>query len=275
MTQLLPRNSREGRLLRRVRDTILESAPSDQEIIQRLQRAHLRGGSRKLLWKRWAPLASGTLIGVLLCGTALAWAFSTGRIVLTQRTAPLRTEPSLFQPPLQETSSSVVKDRDDHAIEIIHPAPPAASDYDHSVPPGPELADETVGPEALRTPSAAPSQITRSVAQRDKVSAKDDWIKVAARMREGDYAAARHALSNLVRAKQPDTREAAEILDIQLRQRLSDRPLKDADRKRLTNLSQFGHSPSVRSAAKRLLRNNKPTHSTKSARDPQDVAPMK
>jgi len=279
MTQLLPRNAREGRLLRRMRETILETAPSDQEILQRLQRTHLRGGSRKIFGKRLAPLASGTLIGVFLCGTALAWALATGRIVLPQRAAysepahsTVEHSTAAYADATHAKKGAAASDQSDkpNTVTRLNSEPNQSPSLQRSI-----SNNEATGSQLPRTETVLHNKIAPPAVPHGNAASNDDWIKVAARMREGDYAAARHTLSNMVRAEQPDAREAAEILDIQLRLRIAGGPLNDSDRARLTDLARLGYSPSVRNAADRLLRKYEPARTTKSARDPERTAPMK
>jgi hypothetical protein len=265
-----------------MRDTISETAPSDHEILQRLQRTHLRGGSRKILGKRLGSLASGAMIGVFLCGTALPWALSTGRITLPQRAAHSDGEHS----DIEHSDSAHIEEKPASSLTTQAGETDTAtiSDFTGRLNSRPNQSwssqsdtsnNEAATPQLPSTEAVLRDRNARPARPGSSAPSNDDWIKVAARMREGDYSAARHTLSNMVRAEQPAAREAAEILDIQLRLRMTDGQLTDSDHARLTDLARIGHSPSVRSAAERLLRKYEPARTTKSARDPERAAPMK
>lgn len=253
MTRILPRSNDEARRLRRLKVVLLESTPSDEEILQRFQqRARARQRPRS---KRRIALFLGLVFGPLF-GT-LAWAVQTGRIeagILDPRAQTVLAPPpagSAKTPPLTEDARKsdlpAAPDRTSEPPPALTPssrssaATVRARESRDSTEPGPRL-DKGISP-----PPVAASAVPTSE-QADQV-----WVEVAALMQSGRYQEAQRALGPLLNTGDTRARQAATLLEIQLAIFSQARIVSERERKQLEQLATSGVSAGLRRSARRLL----------------------
>ncbi len=253
-SELQQSRERDEERSRKMRQVHTELEPSAREIVQRLHMVRSRrafAGSRTR--KGTIPVLLGVALGLLLSGSAFAWALTTGRLSWSPPPAassPAASPSATASQPTAVPAPSVRRPLDASEALETAPRPPTPNP---SVPAAPTKA--VSAPDAPLTTS--PRAPRFGGPREDAVdpgarAAESSWADVVAKLRTGESAEAQIELENLEKSESQETREAARLLRLQLQEKRQD--LSEQELLSLKRLSESALSPSVRASAKRLLK---------------------